>query len=91
MPVRSSGRKLLVASIGVATVTYAACTAGTTNPGVPQTGDASSADGTADARDVGTSDAFVTSGNLVAPIPDASDSGKDAATDANAADAPDGG
>lgn len=71
------GRKLLVASLGVATVSYVACS------------------GQVDATDAGADaapDRLVTSGNLVAPPPDASPPPPDAATDASdASDASDSG
>ena len=84
MPVRSKGRKLLIASIGVATVSYVACTgsnpAVSGNPVPPFLQD-SGVDSPAESS--ANDDARATSGNLVAPIPDASDSG-----DAGAGDAP---
>lgn len=55
---RRPGKKLLVASIGVAAVTYVACASGT-GPG-PEGADG----GTADAED----DRYQVSGNLVAPL-----------------------
>jgi hypothetical protein len=83
-PKRVIGKKLLVASIGVAAISYAACTPTeevTGNPVAPAV-DASAgpADTGIDAKD----DALISSGNLVAPLPD--DAGPDAkdATDEDA-------
>jgi hypothetical protein len=60
-PMNVRTKKLLVAAVGVASVSYLACSSSDT------TG-ASGGDASADA----TNDALVSSGNLVAPLPEAS-------------------
>ena len=84
MPKVVRGRKLLVASVGIATISYA-CSSGTSGSGFP------------DANDASTDDVFVSSGNLGVPqdagVPfdsgQAVDSGAD--LDAGADDAGDSG
>lgn len=61
---RVVGRKLLVASVGVAAISYVACTTTTSGNLVAPEGDAS-------AEEDGGSDALVTSGNLMPPPADA--------------------
>jgi hypothetical protein len=77
-PKRVVGKKLLVASVGVAAISYMACTTSETSGNlVSPIDDASVAPlDAADAKD----DALISSGNLVAPPPD--DAGADAAKDA---------
>jgi hypothetical protein len=74
---RPHGKKLLVAAVGVAAINYACASATSGNLVAPEpTPDAAAVD--AD------KDVMITSGNLVAPMFDASpaDAGKDAAADA---------
>jgi hypothetical protein len=63
-------KKLLVAAAGVAAINYSACSAGTPSGGAVDAGP----------------DQFITSGNLVGPMPDdaaaVQDSGQDAGPDA---------
>ena len=75
-PKRVIGKKLLVASIGVAAISYMAGTAGCSTTNTDSTSDASAGDA---------KDEFIGSGNLVAPIQDSSivqDAGSDAPADA---------
>lgn len=78
VPVRHvTGRKLLIASIGVAAVSYVACTSGSSGNLMPPQG----IDASTDAR----ADAPATSGNLMPPD---SGFGADTGSDTGAGDAP---
>jgi len=96
MPVHPKlGRKLLMASVGVAAVSYVACSNTETSgnlvapPGDAAAGDANDDFPTSgnllpppqDARVEDVIDDFVTSGNLIAQPQDAGDAGKDAPSD----------
>ncbi len=71
-PSKVQTRKLLVAAVGVASVSYVACTSSTTSGNlVPPPGDASM-DAAPDTANEAAADIFIGSGNLVAPLADAS-------------------
>ncbi len=81
MEPRRPGRKLLIASLGVAAVSYVACQGETSGNLVAPPGTDASTDGSAETNDAADKDQFVTSGNLVAPVVDAgSDADADAAS-----------
>jgi hypothetical protein len=86
-PVNVRTKKLLVAAVGVASVSYLACGTSTTSGNlVAPPGDGST--NAVDAQNEAANDALISSGNLVAPMPEASaDSPADSRGEAQA-DAP---
>lgn len=88
-PDKKRGRKLLVAAVGVATVSYVVACSSTTSGNLMPPEDTGKADGGGETGDTGDAGFDVSSGNLVAPDTGTDDTSADTgATDAkDAADA----